>query len=97
MQWSFMSDEMEFRAIRERKTKTGDTFLIVVVEDMEGYQNEISVRDENLFSRCRKLVKGQRYRFPVTVVATNQWQFARLDSGYAIQSVDAETGLTEEI
>ena len=80
MQWSFYSEPMEFRAFRERTSKkTGEDFGIIVVEDTEGYQNEISVRDSSRFPEMRRLLRGHYYRFPVTVVANAQWQFSRID------------------
>lgn len=92
MQWSFLSEPMEFRALRKRQTKNGDDFLILVVEDEEGYQNEISCRDPEMFPKCRSLRKGLNYQFPVTVVANAQWQFARLDNRGSIYFVDVDTG-----
>lgn len=99
MQWKFQTAPVEFRALRRRQTKDGNAFFIIVVEDDEGYQNEISCRNEQQFPTLHRLRKGDYYTFPVTVIATQQWQFTRLDSfeNGGIQHLDESTGESEDL
>lgn len=97
MQWSFVTEPMEFRAVRTRTRKSdGKPYRIVVCEDAEGYQNEITCSDSGRFMEVDRLRRGEMYRFPVVVVATKEWQFARLGGG-GIVHVDGTTGELDDL
>ena len=73
---------VEFRAFREGTSqKTGKDFGTIVVEDNEGEQNRITVKDTSRFPQMRRLKRGEWYSFPITVIATEKWQFASLNDG----------------
>lgn len=78
MNFNFVSEPLEFRACRNRENKAGQLYKILVFEDLEGYQQEISCKDENMFGRVARLRRGEMYRVPTRVFANSQYQFATL-------------------
>lgn len=96
MNWSFVSEPMEFRAVRSRERKDdGSPYKILVVEDLEGYQNQISVSDTQLFPAVARLRRGEMYRFPIVAIATERYQFARLRNDSPIEHVTDDGDLEE--
>lgn len=63
------------------REKDGSQYFIVVCEDDNAYQCEFTAGDSKRFAEVYRLQKGERYRFPVVVVANRDYQFARLGEG----------------
>lgn len=95
MKWTFYSQPVEFRAFREGTSKkTGKDYGTIIVEDDEGEQNRITVGDTTRFPQMRRLKRGEWYSFPLTVIATAEWQFARLnDRDEIIHMSSDESGM----
>lgn len=73
---------VEFRKLREgdsiKDDGTKSHWMSIRVEDYDGNNVEISVRNEGLRGYCREMRKGLFYNLPVTCVATNAYNFIAL-------------------
>lgn len=67
MLWKFNSNAIEFRGLQEYTNKDGKTTITIIVEDDDASQNRIRCADPSRFTELAKLLRGERYSFPVVI------------------------------